>query len=78
MKKVQNFSTGVLSHVKSYYNNNLWASSPAAADGGKKEGLEPSAPAEAVVVDPVTGAPPLNGESTFKIKRRLNSFCVCE
>ena len=77
MKKVQNFSTGVLSHVKSYYNNNLWASSPA-ADGGKKEGLEPSAPAEAVVVDPVTGAPPLNGESTFKIKRYLNSFCVCE
>ena len=67
MKKVQDFSTGVMSHVRNYYNNSLW-SSP--ADGKKEEGvpglpLEEGVPAPGLprnAIDP--SDPPFNAEST--------------
>jgi len=48
LKRLYDFSAGVLSHVKSYYNPTLWQANSRGTSGE----LSPAAPAKPVVVDP--------------------------
>ncbi|XP_023345556.1 myc box-dependent-interacting protein 1 isoform X2 [Eurytemora carolleeae] len=73
IKKVQNFSTGIINHVKNYYNSSLWPSLTPQAEkkslpAHSSSGDSTPIPATPILSPPVSELPPADPPSSEKSK----------
>lgn len=73
VKKVQNFSTGLITHVKNYYNSSLWPSLTPQAEKKNLPANSPSGdstpiPATPILSPPVLVPPPADPPASEKSK----------